>query len=250
LFDAEEKYKEQEDWNLLYVAATRAKELLIISGVASRINASEDGVVAGSWYARLQIEQAIQLDDADNMAIASGEEYFVLPVFDPPVLAAAESTDVLAAKNEHAIDEGIALHTLMERMTQDLVQWPVNVPDADIIADWLCCPHGMASAVRAHALTILGNPRLERFFNPMLYRHACNEMDVLFNGEYLRFDRVVQFDDAVWILDYKRNVSDSDLQAHKAQLTCYREAARAVYRDKKIKAALIAVDGGFWEVTD
>ena len=248
LFDEEEKFKAQEDWNLLYVAATRAKELLIISGVAGRINLLPDGATDGSWYARLQIESPIQLDDAINVAAVAYAEQFVLPVFAPPVLAAA-TADALAPVNDHAVDEGIALHKLLERLTQGHA-WPIDVPDAETIAHWLPCSRSVAATVRKHAQTILAQPQLERFFNPKMYRHACNEMDVLCDGEFLRIDRAVQFDDVVWILDYKRNVSEKDRAAHQEQLTCYQAAARAVYPDKKIKAALITVDGRFLEWTD
>jgi ATP-dependent helicase/nuclease subunit A len=248
LFAEEEEFKEQEDWNLLYVAATRAKELLIVSGVASRINAQPDGCAEGSWYARLQIESSIELADLANVAPAPSEESFMLSVFEPPVLPAAMS-DVLAPVNGHAVDEGVALHTLMERLTQGHA-WPVNVPEVDAIAHWLSCPRKLAATVRIHAQTILAHPKLERFFNPTLYRHACNEMEVMVDGKCLRFDRVVQLDDAVWILDYKRNVFDGDRDAYQTQLTGYQDAARAVYPGKKIKAALITVDGRFWELAD
>ncbi|HEY8101758.1 MAG TPA: UvrD-helicase domain-containing protein [Burkholderiaceae bacterium] len=247
-FEEEEKFKAQEDWNLLYVAATRAKELLIVSGVASKINALEDGTVEGSWYGRLQIESSMRLDDAITASSVLGEEYFMLPIFDPPVLAAA-SMDVLAPVNDHAVDEGVALHTLLERLTQGHA-WPICVPEVDVIMHWLPCSRRVAAIVRKHALTILAQPQLERFFNPALYRHACNEMEVLYGGEFLRFDRVVQSDDAVWILDYKRNVFENDRDMHQAQLASYQAAARAVYPDKKIKAALITMDGRFLELTD
>ncbi|MGZ5818443.1 MAG: 3'-5' exonuclease, partial [Burkholderiaceae bacterium] len=247
-FEEEEKFKAQEDWNLLYVAATRAKELLIVSGVASKINALPDGSVEGSWYGRLQIASSMQPDEAITASSLLGEEHFMLPIFDPPLLAAA-SMDVLAPVSDHAVDEGIALHTLLERLTQGHA-WPIKVPDADVIAHWLPCSRSVAAIVRKHAQTILAQPQLERFFNPALYHHACNEMDVLSGGEYLRFDRVVQSDDAIWILDYKRNVFENDRAAQMEQLASYQVAARAVYPDKKIKAALITMDGRILELTD
>ncbi|MFX7816387.1 hypothetical protein ABTK28_20770, partial [Acinetobacter baumannii] len=49
LFEEEESLKTQEDWNLLYVAVTRAKQLLLVSGVAGTRGAGEGGVVEGSW---------------------------------------------------------------------------------------------------------------------------------------------------------------------------------------------------------
>ncbi|MGZ5858737.1 MAG: PD-(D/E)XK nuclease family protein, partial [Burkholderiaceae bacterium] len=212
------------------------------------INALPDGSAEGSWYARLQIDSSVQLDDAVSTTTLLEEAEFMLPIFDPPILAAA-SMDVLAPVNDHAVDEGVALHTLLERLTQGH-SWPISVPEVDVIMHWLPCSRSVAAIVRKHALTILAQPQLERFFNPALYRNACNEMEVLYGGEFLRFDRVVQSDDAIWILDYKRNVFENDRDAHQAQLASYQAAARAVYPNKKIKAALITTDGRFLELAD
>jgi len=180
----------------------------------------------------------------DVHASDSTAEDFTLPIFDPPALP-GETTEAAmptASFRDAAIDEGVALHALLERLTQGHA-WPVKVPDVDVIANWLSCPSSIAGNVRTQAQTILAEPQLERFFNPALYRHAKNEMDIVFQGTPLRFDRVVHHDDAVWILDYKRNVLDSERSAYQAQLEQYRAAAQAVFSGYEVKAALIIVDG-------
>ncbi len=51
---------------------------------------------------------------------------------------------------------------------------------------------------------LLALPQLQRFFDPQHYRNACNEMPyVNAYGELKRIDRLVEFDDEVWVLDYK-----------------------------------------------
>ena len=246
LFTAEENFKSQEDWNLLYVAATRAKELLIVSGVASAKNAAPDGVTEHSWYARLQMAPEIVCDAlADSIAHAI-EEKFDLPLFAPSVLAAA--LPALASKvNSSAIDEGIALHALLERVTHAHA-WPIELPDAETIARWLRCPHGLAGIMREQAFAILSQPALERFYNPAQYRFAHNELDVVSGGGLLRFDRLVVFDDEVWILDYKRQVLDSERAAYQLQMAGYRAAAEAIFAGKKILAALITAEGRLLEM--
>jgi len=99
--------------------------------------------------------------------------------------------------------------------------------------------------VRAQALAILTRPELERFFNPAHYRFARNEMDVM-GRELWRFDRVVAFDDTVWILDYKRNFLDSERAMYKAQLTRYREAGQAVFAGRTLREqdAAVGIDEG------
>lgn len=245
LFADEEKFKAQEDWNLLYVAATRAKEMLIVSGVAGARNALADGSMEGSWYARLRHVPETTLNGVGRKQEIAMDGDFDLPVFNP--LAVPALSGLPTRFSSDAIDEGVALHALLERITH-LRTWPVVVPEADAIARWLQCPLVLAVAVRAHALTILTQPPLERFFNPEQHRAAHNEIEVIFGSEMLRFDRVVVFDDTVWILDYKRNLLDGERAAYLAQLARYRAAGRAVFPGKHTITALITADGRLWEI--
>ncbi len=247
LFIAEENFKSQEDWNLLYVAATRAKELLIVSGVANTKNAAPDGVTEHSWYARLHMVPEIECDAVlSDSAADTVEENFDLPIFAPPALAAA--LPALASQvNSSAADEGIALHALLERLTHAHA-WPIDIPDAETIAHWLRCLHALAIIVREQALVILSQPALERFYDPAQYRAAHNELDVVRGGELMRFDRLVVFDEEVWILDYKRKVLDSERAAYQSQMAVYCAAAEAIFTGKKIQAALITGEGQLLEM--
>jgi ATP-dependent helicase/nuclease subunit A len=246
LFAEEENFRMQEDWNLFYVACTRAKELLIVSGVAGAKNALPDGVIEASWYARLQTAQQMEPLDLHDVPGLAVESEFSLAIFNPPVLAPAAGDIADRLLRTDAIDEGVALHALLERLTQSL-DWPVIVPDTESISRWLPCSRALAAVVREQALTILSQPRLERFYNPAQYRMARNEMDVVIGGELLRFDRVVMFDDVIWILDYKRNLLDSERTIYQAQLARYGAAGQAVFPGKNLKTALITVDGQLWE---
>ncbi|MEB0284840.1 hypothetical protein, partial [Sphingomonas sp. 10B4] len=62
---------------------------------------------------------------------------FSLQVFNPPnlTLPQAESEPVPS----DAQLEGIALHALLERLTNQVQAWPVVVPEAEAIAAWLPC---------------------------------------------------------------------------------------------------------------
>jgi ATP-dependent helicase/nuclease subunit A len=57
---------------------------------------------------------------------------------------------------------------------------------------------------------VLAQPQLERFFNPALHRWARNEMEIVSASGVMRLDRVVMFDDEVWVLDYKRRLLESE----------------------------------------
>ena len=246
LFEEEERLKQQEDWNLLYVALTRAKEIMIVSGVAGGRGALSDGTLEGSWYQRLLGTPAVevQLSAARTEQDAVAETEFEFPIFDPPALVPIDHRP--ASYRNLAIDEGVALHSLLERLT-DRSEWPITVPDMGTLSRWLACPHGIAATIREQAMRILLEPELERFFNPACFLRAFNELDVMGADELLRFDRAVLFEDEVWILDYKRDLLESERAGYAAQLARYREAARCVFTGKTVRTALITADGHLHE---
>ena len=66
-------------------------------------------------------------------------------------------------------------------------------------------------------------------------------------GELKRIDRLVEFGDEVWVLDYK--LGDREDAAHyRAQMQEYRNAMQAVYKVKKVRCALVFADGALSEV--
>ncbi len=250
-FAAEEGFKQQEDWNLLYVAITRAKQLLIVSGVASTRGALEGGVQEGSWYHRLfdrsgEIAGCERIDPraTEQLSGDSVASHFSMALFAPTPQPLALAVPEVS---NDAIAEGVALHALLERLTQSGGHWPPALPAEAAIARWLPCALPLAAVVRAQAAVMLAQPALERFFNPALHRHARNEMEIVTSAGVLRCDRVVVFDEEVWVLDYKRNLLDSERSAYLAQLATYRMALVSVFSDMQIRSALITADGRIWE---
>jgi ATP-dependent helicase/nuclease subunit A len=245
-FEMEEQFRQREDLNLLYVAITRAKQLCMISGIA---DSRSGGVKEGSWYARLMTEEAPVIEpvlpDMDEYAqISLQKDTFAMPLFMPVPLPAEP---VAESFTNDAIEEGVVLHALMERLTHRGV-WPLAIPSVAIVMRWLGCTQLQAEVVREQAQHLADNGLLERFFNARLYQHARNEMSVVVAGQILRCDRVVVFDDAVWVLDYKRNFLPSEEIAYRAQLAQYQHALREVYPDKRIHTALITADGELLEI--
>ncbi|HEY8607348.1 MAG TPA: UvrD-helicase domain-containing protein [Noviherbaspirillum sp.] len=247
LFAAEEAFRRQEDWNLLYVAATRAREILIVSGVEGNRGARDDGSIEGSWYDRLSAVPAFLPPDAhDRAGDALPDPAFRLPVFRPAPLPAGPVAAREPVGNA-AIQEGIALHALLERLTS-LPAWPPRLPGVRALASWLRCPQAVAEKVRGQVERILGQPDLERFFNPAHFEFARNELEVLAGGELMRFDRAVICRDAVWIIDYKRDLLDGERKGYRMQLERYLAAARPVFPGRALRAALITADGRLWEL--
>jgi ATP-dependent helicase/nuclease subunit A len=240
LFLQEESFRLQENWNLLYVAATRAKALLVVSGVHS--GKEDAGVVAGSWYEKLLQEEAFVPDFVASENTVS-EQAFTLGVFDPPALPPVEKK---TRHEETALSrEGSLLHLLMERLTASN-RWPVQLPAVRVVAQWLGCSIEQSTTVCTQATQILLSASLEKFFDPDGFEFARNEMEIIVDGELIRLDRVVMFKDALWILDYKRNYFEFQHADYQAQLGRYRTACQALFPGVMICCALITVDGKLW----
>jgi ATP-dependent helicase/nuclease subunit A len=242
LFAQEESFRQQENWNLLYVAATRAKAMLIVSGVHSGKN--EAGVVAGSWY-----EKLLHADEVTPQVIPkqsqTTDEAFAIDLFDPPALPPAERK--AGTEDTEFTREGSLLHLLMERLTESGV-WPVQVPAIRLVAQWLGCSMEQSAVVSEQATKILASKALEKFFNPDCFVFARNEMELIHGGELIRLDRLVMFEDALWILDYKRNYFEFQRADYQAQLEGYRHACRSLFPGISICCALITVDGQLWDL--
>jgi len=256
LFKQEEQLAAQENWNLLYVAMTRAKHVFIVSGVAAP--KYTNSIVTDSWYARLQQvdEFTIPATSENTQAVEAAE--FELTYFDAPDLAQVTPATHVVQDSRSVSEaqlEGIALHALLERVTQsNTACWPIILPDVPRITRWLSCSSDVAKLVRMQAQHILNQPHLERFFNPSCFRFARNEMEISFKQQRLRLDRVVVFEHEVWVLDFKRQLLPMEQLGYASQLAQYRGALGVMFSTSssvhKIRAGLILADGQLVEMTD
>ena len=251
MFAFEEDFKQQEDWNLLYVALTRAKQVLLVSGVAGGRAESSGGVVEASWYARLQLPDWPGLPAAQPVSARADAALlaFDWPLYQAPAMPAPPRALALPVHDEQI--EGRALHLLMERLTTDVHQtagWPLPVPDAATIAAWLPCPVALAQTLHAQAACLLHAAHLRRFFDPAEFEAAYNELELLAGNEVLRMDRVVLRDDAVWILDYKRQLLPAEMADYRQQLNNYKYWLQQVFPARAVRSLLISVAAEVQEV--
>jgi ATP-dependent helicase/nuclease subunit A len=111
------------------------------------------------------------------------------------------------------------------------------------------------NATEHAARRLLALPHLQPYFDPTQYLRAQSELVILdHEGRTQRLDRVVEFADAIWVLDYKTGTEalqlddDALRQQHRAQLDGYRQLLDALYPGKRIRAALLPVDGRLIEM--
>ncbi|RZT41797.1 UvrD-helicase domain-containing protein [Cupriavidus agavae] len=281
MFDAEAALAERENWNLLYVAMTRAQQGLLVSGVKGRASksAEEAGAeIAGSWYVRLaaagvgdEVSAYPEADVAHVDPLSPVSEAVRYTDFRlryrgaADVAQAVSETDFEAASGEDAeafvfdaaaAAHGELVHALLERVTR----YPdahAAVPDADTVMRWFPLAGAGAPQARerwqhqAHAAladlrTMLAAPALRPLLFPRDAVSARNEVELYDGrGRLLRIDRLVEFADRVVIVDYKLRLLPQEHAAYGAQLARYAAAIQPMFPGKPIEAG-VATAAGEW----
>ncbi len=226
-FAEDDAQREQEDWNLLYVAATRARQVLIASG-------AEGGkeIRDATWYTRLQPAEPLSAGAAEAQPR-------------PPAAGAREVRDfrpqpmptgcrVAEAPETEAQRLGRAWHALLEQ-------------GADAPADAIAQAHGL-NAQQA-ALAAAAAARVRRRLPQLFTGAALAEVElVAADGELLRVDRLVEGDDALWIIDFKWRVTDAERPQYEAQVRRYAEVMRAIGAGTPVRLGLVTAEGELIEV--
>ncbi len=239
LFALERALAEREQLNLLYVAMTRARQLLVVSGL--------DDARPGSWLDLLRqgLERAELAGLPAMAACAAAPDLRSAPAAPTPALAVQPIGIKRAAAPEQS-EWGVRVHRYLELACRG---WE----DAAIARD-LACPMEEFERIRAQGQALLNAPQLRRFFDSAQYRAAHDELSFVDrDGALRRIDRIVEFTDEVWVLDYKTGGLDEPDLARRAapylaQLTAYREAMAALYAGRRVRAALIFADGRMYEL--
>jgi ATP-dependent helicase/nuclease subunit A len=236
ILEVEANVDAREKLNLLYVAATRAKQYLVVSGTARK--ASLDAV---SWHDRalsvnttseeswpLATERHTALNesrqtrvDAQPIKIAA----WMLPIGTRAPLAASDS------KRE----KGIEIHAALEAMALEKSA-PRTVAKR---------PKLFSADITEAAKKILNATELQRFFNADHFVAAHNEIEIAIqvNGELFiqRIDRLVEFANEVWVLDYK--TGEGNIELHRAQIVAYCDAVMPLYKNKTVHGAVLDLNG-------
>jgi len=232
-FDEEAALAQRESDNLLYVALTRAGQGLIVSGAVDK----------SAWLQRVEAAwQALDLPADLPPAPASGAQ----PAAPPPqrIEAPAVGQRQTPAPATPAAARGELFHACLEQLAP-----PGVARDLPALATRLGVDAEL-KPIEAEARALLTLPQLLRFFDPSQYRRAHNELTLLgADGRMQRLDRVVEFDDAVWLIDYKtgedsRALSDVQLaERHRVQLAGYQALLTELHAGKPVHAALLLADG-------
>lgn len=270
-----------ENWNLLYVAITRAKQGLWISGVAKAPTAKNPiGLDEKSWYGRATLGQLATLEDQltppeNKTPVPTSQKPnnptdFMIDDFEVSWDAAKTSLeqqlqdiesgltlevfqeDSKTPDNSKILEEGVHFHQLLEHLTLQTGAAKPEVMSADQIARWLGISSESASKALDQATTVLNTQELQPYLTANQWVQAWNEIDVVsLDGKSFRLDRLVEFDDHLAILDYKLTIPQAGSEAHnkyRAQLNNYKQELARIRPDKPAKAFLISARGEISEV--
>ncbi|MCZ2105725.1 MAG: UvrD-helicase domain-containing protein [Burkholderiales bacterium] len=241
----------REELNALYVAMTRARSRLVLSGVTPHAQP------ASSWWQRLQpLAEPLPAPDAAPASAApppAGEAEFFMQKMPPaPVqqaLAAINneaSTDPDAPPASAAARIGQAMHWLLEHA-------------ADTPAGWH--PRRAAQARRRFALDAAQATHAEAVARRILegaaawawsdehVLEAFNEVELTHQGQRLRIDRLVRRrasatePEAWWVLDYKSAFHPERDAALQEQLARYRAAVERLHPGAVVRVAFLSGEG-------
>ncbi len=242
LFDAEVEASRREELNLLYVAMTRARQVFIASGIE---NARER---EDTPYRLL----ATALDSLSNRPVYGpglpvGRGSVVVPAV-PEAIAHQPLPPVGEHRPAKDVDErfGILLHALLERRTTGV----------GLVAsgDRWWAKLGFDDSEYQRALPVaervLSAAHLRRFFEPSHYVRAWNEVDLKSRaGQLLRIDRLVESEEAFWVVDYKSSRRTTErLGEYRLQVTGYCAAVADIFPGRRVRGVLVFSDASMLEV--
>ncbi|MBA3941071.1 MAG: double-strand break repair helicase AddA [Sphingopyxis sp.] len=280
--DAKQRAELEEHWRLLYVAMTRAEELLVVTGTrksdelpAHNWHSAVDAVMAGmgaDWQdagprwgqKRVHAVQPKKWARAPKEKAKPASSPVVIPDWArqpapeearPPRPLAPSSlgeddvaTPPQGGERAAAVARGLLLHALFERL-------PPVVPEKRRAAAtrWLAAQAAALSdadraAMAEEVLAVLDDPAHAALFGPGSLAEV--PLSAVVDGMVVAgiVDRLLVTGDRVTVIDYKtgRHVpasADAVAPAYLRQMAAYRDALRVIFPGRRVEAALLYTAG-------
>ena len=240
--------RRREELNGLYVAMSRARQVLVLSATAPH-RAPPDGP---SWWARVTPLAApwsppVEVGRAHVDAEVSVR---MLPTWSGrPSTPPESSTPTTYASDAATRRLGEAVHRVLE--------WagsaePVAVDITSLAAAAASEFSVDRAAVRRLAGAIWHGEACAPFFRGPGIRWAGNEVTVVEGGDVLRIDRLVCVDregvTTWWVLDYKLSYRPDEVADYRVQMARYARAVQALQPGDPVRCAFITAAGEVVEV--
>jgi ATP-dependent helicase/nuclease subunit A len=236
----EGRQSRDEDFNLLYVGVTRAKNILLFSATKGKKDFLD------TWFGRI-------MDYCDAWDFGSAS------VHDDPVVSAVNAhwPGLLLPKRERddspvstaetlAIRKGKALHRLLEFGTRLQPQLA-----ARLIAEFALPRQSEAEVMEA--VDRIGSTEFgQTIFDPGLLAYAEQEWPLdSEQGTLMRPDRVVRVacsPECWWIIDFKWQVLETEQDDYAIQLATYQSVFQRIRPQAQVSAKIITAEGNIWEL--
>jgi ATP-dependent helicase/nuclease subunit A len=100
---------------------------------------------------------------------------------------------------------------------------------------------------------VLAAPALRRFFDAKQFRRAANEVSyATVDGDIRRIDRLVELEEAVWVLDYKtgdeKAAGAALIAEYRAQVAEYCAVVGKLYPGRPVHGAIVFADATVLEI--
>ena len=267
LREQEEQISQIENWNLLYVAMTRAKEAVYISGSANKGDPKSEAAIAkNSWYDRMDRAGVEVMPGSSELpTILTDQNSATLNIAIDQLFADFNVSwrgkantnirfdeELVSVEQQDMIDLGVAFHAVMEHVMRSGIRDSPEIPSAEEITAWLNLSPEVASEARRCALNVLNSEKTKHFFFDPTIQASWEELDIAdSNGRLLRIDRLIELPSELIILDYKLSIPNptNELFAkYDTQMTTYRECVTQLRPDKPVKSYLLGANGDVLEM--
>jgi ATP-dependent helicase/nuclease subunit A len=281
IYQKENEVSQNENWNVLYVAMTRAQQGLWISGVQSN---KKEGINEKSWYGRAlaagmetvditqwgedqpmqKLESTVQGSEAFQInhfqlswdAAKQAHQETITHIESGALAESAKAKQQLQAAEQpdpEILEEGTHFHQLLEFLTvHSGTRVNVTMPSEPELMNWLSIDQAQAKKLMERVQVVLDTPTLKPYLTEGQWLQAWNELDIADQqGRGYRIDRLVEFDDHLAILDYKLTIPEEGSEAYnkyRMQLNNYKVELKRIREDKPAKAFLISAKGEIKEV--
>ena len=240
---AERVERQREELNALYVALTRARATLVLSSIEPYRRSGR------SWWQRLLETESVAGIGIDVTAASAGSgadtDSTLLEIRKLPAAPPGQASALPVAEPDSIESRiGKAMHRMLE--------WGrVSDPHTAAAAREFQLTPQQAMAAAAMAGRILQGDAVWAW-DPAVVAWSGNEVELQFEGQLLRMDRLLQRRDNGhwWVLDYKSAWAPQDDPQLRSQLRSYRRALCAIYPGAKVRAAFLTAPGRLYELEE
>lgn len=258
-----------EDLNLLYVALTRARQFLFISGSATKKTTDS------SWYGLVHSGlEGSAIENQESLVLESGQTPPYRKSTEPEVRQ-SQPLDIDWIDKHHALkplyteiapsaaslsldsdfqDEdgrlrGRVIHRILERVTNNSHETKNSICNEIALEFQLDASRDDIGTWYDEAFKLVNESRLAEIFEVRDGVHAYNEIPLQYRDQgqtvYGIIDRLVVYPDRVLLIDYKTHACATGeripelARAYAGQIELYRNGVKALWPDRNVIASLL-----------